>query len=61
MENVWQYLGNFDDGEAFRIWVLLVFLFGAPLMVGLWAKVAVWSTREVRNCQKVLTSDTVDV
>lgn len=61
LENFWQYLGNFDDGEGFRILVLLMFLFGTPVVIGVWAKVVVWAARQVRTCQRVLAASQSDM
>lgn len=57
IETVWQFLGNFDDRDAYRILVLLMLLFGAPIVIGIWAKVVVWATRQVRACQRVLQGE----
>lgn len=54
LQTLWDYFGNFDDREGFRILVLTMFLFGVPLAIGVWAKVVVWATRQVRHCQQVL-------
>jgi hypothetical protein len=57
VENLWHFLGEFDDRDGFRVLVLLMFLFGTPLVIGIWAKVVVWSTRQVRTCQHVLETE----
>jgi hypothetical protein len=57
IETVWQFLGDFDDRDGFRVLVFLMFLFGAPIVIGIWAKVVVWATRQVRTCQQLLESE----
>ena len=57
IETVWQFLGDFSDRDGYRLLILLMFLFGAPLVIGIWAKVVVWATRQVRTCQQVLEQD----
>jgi hypothetical protein len=54
IESVWNFLGEFDDRDGFRVLVFLMFLFGTPLVIGIWAKVVVWAARQVRTCQRAL-------
>jgi hypothetical protein len=64
LELLWNYFGEFDDREGFRILILLCFAFGVPLAVGLWCKVVTWSVRQVRCCRQYLgnpSSEAADV
>lgn len=52
--DLWNYFGNFDDREFFRMMVIVAFLFGIPVTVGLLAKVVGWSVNQVRRCHAVI-------
>lgn len=60
-ENLWDYFGQFDDREAFRVFVILCFAFGLPLVIGLWCKIVIWSTRQCRLCQQYLSTSSNDL
>jgi len=47
---LWDYFGNFNDGEAFRIATILLFMFGIPVVIGLLAKTIAWSAKHVALC-----------
>ena len=44
---VWEYLGNFNDAEAARVALLLMFVIGTPLIIGVTAKLWVWAIRQL--------------
>ena len=56
---LWDYFGNFDDREGFRMLVILMFVFGIPIAIGLLAKVVAWSARQVAQCRRVLQHERV--
>jgi hypothetical protein len=60
MTTLWQYFGNFDDREFFRIVVIAGFLFGIPLAIGLLAKLVAWSARCVAQCRDILIREVED-
>jgi len=54
MQLVWDYFGNFNDAEGSRIFVLLMFVIGTPLVVGFAAKLWIWAIRQVRAASRLL-------
>jgi len=57
LQPVWEYFGNFNDAEAVRIVVLLIFVVGTPLVVGVTAKLWIWAIRQVRSASQFLHDD----
>lgn len=53
-QTLWDYFRNFDDAEGFRVFTILVFVFGIPVAIGLLAKTIAWSARQVAICRDVL-------
>lgn len=53
-ELLWDYFGNFNDREAFRILTAAAFLFGVPLTIGLFCKTVAWSVAQVAACRESL-------
>lgn len=52
LEILWEYFGRFNDREAARIAVMLMFVMGAPLVVGITAKLWIWAVRQVRSAAR---------
>ncbi|QDU06971.1 hypothetical protein [Gimesia aquarii] len=51
---IWEYFGNFNDREFFRIFVMACFVIGVPLTIGIAARTVGWSVKQIRYCQKLI-------
>lgn len=60
LSTFWQFLHQFDDRDGFALLVFLMFLFGTPLVIGIWANLVVWSARQVRSCRAYLSADRIE-
>ena len=54
LQIVWEYFGSFNDSEFSRILVLLMFVIGIPLVVGVTANLWVWAIQRVRTACRLL-------